>query len=379
MCVNLYILDISTSIYVTLINVKINVVYNEEEGTAVESQEAVMQPQEEQTDLGAPLEQSELKEKPKKKRHIFLKIVTAVIVVAAVSLITAAVLFANKIYTASFTTKTTISRAETETPEEIANRWVVKNSEDVYIESFDGLKLHGLFCENSGDEYVIICHGYKGRATRSSKSARGFYKMGFNVLAIDERAHGESEGSFTSFGFYEKRDLLSWINSINSSNPNAKIVLYGTSMGASTVLLATACDELPDNIICAIEDSGYANAEEVIYKNSLKFGNFPEKPIMALTGMVAKLRGGFSFKDTDCVEAVKKSKTPTLFLHGGKDTVVSSKSLDLLYNAASCEKSKLLFRDALHAKLVSFNPELYWTVVGVFISQARELYEKNDK
>ena len=124
--------------------------------------------------------------------------------------------------------------------------------EEVTIQSFDGLSLSGRYYHlRDGAPVKIIFHGYRSFALRDS--AGGFTmarKLGMNVLAVDQRAHGKSGGHVITFGILERRDCLSWIQYINQRcGADTPIILSGLSMGAATVVMATSLP-LPENVVC---------------------------------------------------------------------------------------------------------------------------------
>lgn len=305
-----------------------------------------------------------------KKKSKVLKIFIIIISCLLVWTVLAEAVAANVIYNFAFVTNTSFSAIEDESAN--GGRWIVQNSKDMYIKSADGLSLHALFCENSGsNSYVIICHGYTGRASHMSLYAQNFYNMGYNVLAIDHRAHGQSEGKLSTFGAFESEDLLLWINKVCETDSGARIVLFGLSMGAATVMLAAGSDKLSDNVFCVVEDSGFTSAEDIVYKNIRQYVSVPSFCIMPAVDIAARIRGDFSTSKTSCIEAVKNSTTPTLFIHGSKDSVVPPQSLDALYNAAKCKKERLLVSNAAHIRSSSQDPELYWNTVKNFIEQSK--------
>lgn len=301
-------------------------------------------------------------ETKRKKKHIFLKLIAVFLVWC----IFASAVGANVIYGISFKTETTFSEAD-----DGGERWIEQNPESVYINSADGLRLHGLFLENSGNDYVIICHGYHGRASHMGLYAKKFYAMGYSVLAVDQRAHGDSEGKVCSFGAFEQNDLILWIDKITEADKNARIVLFGLSMGAATVMLASGSDRLKENVVCAIEDSGYTAADEIVYKNVRAYTHLPYFPIIDAVDVVTRIRGGFSIKQTSCVRAVEKSKIPILFIHGASDGAVPPTSLDTLYNAAKCEKERLSVPNAGHIRSATTDPDTYWNTVSRFLEKVK--------
>lgn len=254
----------------------------------------------------------------------------------------------------------------TGSPEEKA--WYKSVRQNVYIQTEDGLKLHGykINNENNNGKYVIACHGYGGRADEFGRYAKYFYDMGYSVILPDARAHGQSEGNIKYMGWQERLDLLTWIDEIIKEEPNAKIVLFGVSMGASTVMMASG-EDLPEQVKAIVEDCGYSSVWdefEYVLKSNL---HLPAFPTMQVSSLVTKIRAGYSFKEASAVEQVKKSKTPTLFIHGSNDTFVPFFMLDMVYDAASCEKEKLVVEGAGHAGSTRKDPKLYWETIEKFL------------
>lgn len=255
------------------------------------------------------------------------------------------------------------------TPASAGSSWLEQTGESVYITSQDGLRLHGYYVENAAakNKYAVVCHGYASCAANASSFAERFYAMGYSVLCPDARAHGGSEGTACSMGYNEKNDLLLWLGSIAEKDPDAQIVLYGLSMGAATVMLATGEATLPENVVACIEDCGFTNVYDEISAQIEAMSPFPGFPLADCASFAAKLKAGFSFKEVSCTKAVSKSKTPTLFIHGTADTFVPYEMLDELYEAAGCEKEKLSVEGAGHYACAKTEPELYWSTVERFL------------
>lgn len=85
--------------------------------------------------------------------------------------------------------------------------------------------------------------------------------------------------------------------------------------------------------------------------------------------LISKARDGYDFNQASALEQVKKSNTPTLFIHGSEDELVPYDMLGELYSAAACEKEKLTVEGAGHAMSSSVDPELYWNTVESFIKK----------
>ena len=136
--------------------------------------------------------------------------------------------------------------------------------EDIEIKSYDGLTLRGKYFEyEKGAPVEILFHGYRGNGERDvSGGIERCFKVGRNVIIIDHRASGASDGSVITFGIKEKRDCLKWIEyAVERFGKDTKIVIGGVSMGAATVMMAAA-EELPENVVYAIADCGYTSPKE---------------------------------------------------------------------------------------------------------------------
>lgn len=255
----------------------------------------------------------------------------------------------------------------TGTPE--MKKWYSENGEDVYIMS-DSLRLHGKLFKNSGTKYALVCHGYTSKAKHMAGFVNKFHSLGYNVLAVDARAHGDSEGTKIGMGWVERFDVIEWIKYIISLEPDAQIILHGVSMGASTVLMASG-EELPKNVKAIIADCGYTSEWDE-FRQEADVLHIPWFPVLNASSAISKVRDGYDFKQASAVEQVKKSHIPTLFIHGSKDELVPYGMLNELYSAANCEKEILTIQGAGHALSSSVAPELYWNTVETFLKKHLE-------
>ena len=252
----------------------------------------------------------------------------------------------------------------TGTPE--MKKWYGENGEDVYIMS-DSLRLHGKLFKNPGTKYALVCHGYTSKAKHMAGFVNKFHSLGYNVLAVDARAHGDSEGTKIGMGWVERFDVIEWINYIISLEPDAQIILHGVSMGASTVLMASG-EELPKNVKAIIADCGYTSEWDE-FRQEADVLHIPWFPVLNASSAISKVRDGYDFKQASAVEQVKKSHTPTLFIHGSEDELVPYGMLNELYSAANCEKEILTIQGAGHALSSSVASELYWNTVENFLEK----------
>ncbi|MCL2860641.1 MAG: alpha/beta hydrolase [Oscillospiraceae bacterium] len=245
---------------------------------------------------------------------------------------------------------------------------------DAYITSDDGLKLYGRVYNNTKantHNWVITIHGYTKDSDYIADISETFVDNGFNVLAPDLRAHGKSEGNYAGMGWLDRKDILGWINYINSQDSQAKIILWGISMGGATVMMTSGEDSLPSNVVCGIEDCGYTSVwDEFSYQMSQQYGYLPQFPIFNTASLLSKIRAGYSFSEASSVKQLANCKIPMLFIQGDQDTYVPFYMLQQNYDADPRNDKKILVvPGATHAESYTTNPVLYWSTVFTFISK----------
>lgn len=247
--------------------------------------------------------------------------------------------------------------------------WLEENAKEIYIED-KKIKLHSYEIINKKESkiWVIAVHGYTDSAYFMVNAAKQFLSYGYNLLIPDLRAHGESAGKYIGMGWLDRLDILKWIDYLIATYGNIKIILYGISMGAATVMM-TSGEKLPSNVRMVIEDCGYTSVwDEFAYELKYLF-HMPTFPALYNANIITKIRAGYSLKKASCIKQIKKSKIPILFIHGDRDKFVPFYMLDKLYNSATCPKEKLVIKDAGHAEAQWIDPEKYWHVVRKFIKR----------
>ena len=239
------------------------------------------------------------------------------------------------------------------------------------IRSFDGLALRGYYYEYSPDSPLeLIFHGYSGNAERDlSGGVERCFALGRSCILIDQRGAGMSEGKICSFGVNERRDCLSWIDfATKKFGKNRPLIIGGISMGAATVMMASG-ENLPENVVCVMADCGYSSQKDIICK-VVKEMKLPVKIIYPIIKLGAKLYGGFDLEEVTPIEAVAKSKTPIVFIHGDNDDFVPhSMSVDC-FNACISPKKLVTIEGAGHGLAFPVNQEKYVESLREFQDEA---------
>lgn len=218
---------------------------------------------------------------------------------------------------------------------------------DVFIDSYDGLKLHGEYIKssNSTDKVIILVHGYRSMARNDFCCAMTYYSsLGLDILLIDQRAHGKSEGKLISFGVKEKFDICSWVKYAKKTyGENKKIYLSGMSMGSSTVMMASNIVEGVDGIVA---DCGFTSPKEIMKIVAKKKFKLP-KWFVSPVGVFAKIFGGFDYSYST-MKSLVDAKAPILFIHGSNDDFVPCYMTEQNFDACASEKKKIIVSGAPH-------------------------------
>lgn len=251
--------------------------------------------------------------------------------------------------------------------DEIIAEFLKAPYEEVSITSHDGLKLTGRYYHVAdGAPLEIQCHGYKGNALRDFSGAWRIAKAaGRNVLLINQRCHGGSQGHTITFGILERRDVLGWIRYACHRFGNVPILLSGVSMGAATVLMVAGM-ELPKNVKGVIADCPYDAPSNIIKKVLGQDMGMPVKFVYPLIRLGGMLYGKFNLAADSPVEAVKRAQVPILLIHGDDDRFVPY-PMSCNIHAAAPEKIEFhTIPGAGHALNYVTDPEGYTNIVNAF-------------
>lgn len=231
--------------------------------------------------------------------------------------------------------------------------------EEVSITTFDGLKLFARYYHLSDSAPIQIqFHGYRSTAVRDFSGGFSLArKMGRNLLVVDQRAGGKSEGTTICFGIKEKYDCLEWIKYALERFGDVPIMLTGVSMGAATVLMASELD-LPENVKCIVADCPYSSPEEIIALQCKEMG-IPPKIGMPFVRLGARLFGNLKLSGEGAEKAVRNTKVPILLVHGEGDDFVPCYMSEKIYSANPKMITFETFPNAAHGVSFLVDTERY--------------------
>lgn len=218
--------------------------------------------------------------------------------------------------------------------------------------SYDGLNLVAKYYDYGKDKTVIFMHGiYSHPLNNFAVIAERFIEWGYNVLIPDERAHGKSDGSETTYGYRESRDLITWIDFMKAHS-DAKLVIYGTSMGAVAVALAS--DQIRDGVYAAVCDCGFTSLRNSM--NYLSTRCHAPSAMFKIIGAMCRRRLGIDFSES-AEDHLKNSSIPTVFVHGLNDDAILSSESEKNYQACAAPKELILVEGCGHTT-AAMRPEI---------------------
>lgn len=247
------------------------------------------------------------------------------------------------------------------------------------------MDVYAYYVDQGSDKTVMIHGGFRGNWNNGivTEEYNDFYKAGYNLLFVDSRATGNSGGDYVTYGQYESDDVLYWINQEVRERPSQKILLYGGSMGAATMMSVLAKD-IPVNVKGIIENCGFASIDE-----QLRF-TYSQTVVPALPPAIKNqldIIGDQEHKDlfmgllkqyyfdqemhldpTAALPTIGMSGSlPKLIIHGTADDVVPVSNAQKLYELAGGYKDLLLVEGAGHGKAQEVDHAAYTKHVTDFL------------
>ena len=237
----------------------------------------------------------------------------------------------------------------------LVNEWVVnaRTPRKIQVRSDDGTMLVGRMIPGTkrSRPWVLMLHGYAGTWRDSLAFSRIYAAHDCNIMLVDMRAHGESEGTWTGSGWLERRDVVAWCSWIVArTGEDAQIIVHGQGMGATAALFAAAEADLPAQVRAIISDSAYTDAWN---ETSLRLGTGFAKPQPTLNlyrYAMEKAKDGYDIAVPDVLQVVPSITTPLFILQGEEDNATPPYMGMYIAMAAGCDISSIV--DAVAAKEV---------------------------
>lgn len=238
---------------------------------------------------------------------------------------------------------------------------------DLFVES-DGFRLAAEYFDFGFRRAVIIVPGRMESCLYSYFFAEPYRKAGFNVLAIDNRSHGLSEGRRCALGLKEYRDLLRWAKLLHEEKQADSVIMHGICIGAAAGLTALVSEDCPDYLSGLVGEGMYTTFADS-FKNHMIEDRRPLFPIFWATMQQIRIFSGVNVMKNGPVNQIAQLKKPILFLHSREDRFSLPEYADLLYEKCTAPKKLCWFPKGAHSRIRITSPESYDEAITAFLTE----------
>lgn len=248
--------------------------------------------------------------------------------------------------------------------------WAEENKErktDVHIVN-KGLNLYGEYYDFGSKKCVVVLSG------RTETLKYGYYfgipyvKNGYNLLVLDPRGHGLSDGDFNTVGFEESGDAIAWVKYIRDNFGIESVIFHGICIGAAGGMLALTSGECPDIVHGIVTEGMFPNFTESVRNHMIE----KKKSTFVVLDMVDKWMihyTGHSMKYGP-IDVIDRLDKPLLMIHSKEDLYSTPFYAQKLYDKAGTDNKRLVwFEHGEHSMLRITDTERYDTAITEFLSE----------
>ena len=232
--------------------------------------------------------------------------------------------------------------------------------QDVQIQS-DGFNLYGEYYDFGKKRCVIILPGRCESLMYSYYFAPPYEQAGFNVLVIDTRCHGKSDGIYNTIGVKESNDVIAWARFANETLSNDEVYFHGICIGTAAAIFTLAKKDCPDFIKGLVTEGCFVSFRET-FKRHMIADKRPLFPVLDLVMLQINRYTKTNVYRDKPIRAIKRIKKDArvLFLYGKKDIFSLPEKSQKLFDACAAEGKKLVwFDEGGHSHLRINNTDRY--------------------
>lgn len=234
----------------------------------------------------------------------------------------------------------------------------------------DGFHLFGEYVDFGFEKAVIIVPGRMEGCKYAYYFAEPYRTAGYNVLVIDNRCHGLSDGKYVSLGLKEYKDIIRWGELLHDQYHNKKIVVHGICIGSATALYALTSKECPSYFAGMVADGMYVDFRESTKNHMIEQKRKGIRICLCLLAFCFKLHTGKDMVKQGPIHYIDKLEKPILFIYSKKDLYSVPEKGQLLYDTCRSEKELAWFDHGAHSRVRINNTEKYDKTVTDFLKKS---------
>lgn len=177
--------------------------------------------------------------------------------------------------------------------------------------------------QNSKDyPTVIMAHGLGGNRYSNYPIAEFFLQKGYNVVTYDQRSSNENTAQYTTFGYWEKFDLIDLAHFVEEHAPGQRLGVWGASFGGATAGLALGYEDMDARIDFLILECPVSSMEWMLEQTMSEMDiGIPLSYLTWCGNIINKLKLGFTYQEADVAQAMIDVTTPVLIINSKVDTL----------------------------------------------------------
>ncbi len=248
---------------------------------------------------------------------------------------------------------------------------VQPNGKYITVPTAEGLKISAYISySNTSNQKgtLILTHGIRSKKEQWLNSVKGISDKGWNCVAIDLRAHGQSTGKYCTFGVEEKKDISNVLNYLEKNEKLSKNYgIWGSSLGGAVALQCLAHESRFKFGIVESTFSEFRTVAIDYFENSLGFrseilGNY----LVNRSGKVAE----FDPDAASPLVAAKNVSQPILMFHGTADKNISIDYGRANYSALQSQDKKWVeIKNGGHNGMANADLDLYFKELNAFLKK----------
>ena len=228
--------------------------------------------------------------------------------------------------------------------------------------------LFGEYFDFNSDKAVIIISGRTESMLYSYYFAEAYRRADYNVLVIDCRSHGESDGVVNSLGYREYQDVLCWCRMLHDEMNNQLVFLHGICIGASHALFALTSGDCPDYVQGMTSEGMFTRFYDMLYYRIKAFHQPVYPALWELRGYI-RLFSGYDIKKDGPIFRIRNLRKPILMLQSKEDIFSLPEKAKVLYEQCPAPKRLVYFEKGAHSHIKIHASEKYDQVIVDFLGE----------
>lgn len=252
----------------------------------------------------------------------------------------------------------------------IGIEWMKENiqyKEDVHVVN-GKINLYGEYFDFGNDKCAMILSGRTESLRYGYYFAKPYAESGYNVLVMDPRAHGNSDGVFNTLGREESKDDLQWIKFLSKEKGIKQIVLHGICIGAAGGMYTITNPQCPDCVAGIVTEGMFANFYESMRNHLIEFHTLVF-PVMQTINLLHRICTGYTMRKgpLDIIDTLDK---PILMLHSKEDPYSTPDFAQKLYDKCGSKNKEIVwFPKGGHSVLRFIDTEKYDSSIKAFFKR----------